>query len=104
MRTAQIISTAYKAAEMLGKTDGLTLSCSDGLVQVEKADTHWDAYSSDWAIYVATWRKVQRAYLYIPRTGEERAISATEAEALIMGVCDEDEIMGNFRRNREAAS
>ena len=101
MRTSQTISTAYKAAKMLGKADGLTLLQSDGLVQIEKADSHGAHYSSDWAIYVATWRKVQRAYLYIPRTGEERAISAADAESLVMGVCDEDEIMGNFRRDRE---
>ena len=104
MRTAQSITTAYKAAEMLGKADDLTLSQSESLVQVEKADSHGGYYSSDWAIYVATWRKVQRAYLYIPRTGEERAISAADAESLVMGVCDEDEIMGNFRRDREVTA
>jgi phage baseplate assembly protein gpV len=85
MRTAHTIKIAYTAADMLGKADGLTYREDDGLVEVVREDeTGRNTY--EWVVWVNTAARRQRAWLYIPRTGHQRAISQHDAQAIILGV------------------
>ena len=87
MRTAHTIKIAYTAADMLGKADDLHLYESDGIIEVEKDDPTGEN-SSAWAVYVRTNARRQVARVYIPRTGEEWAISQHDAQAIILGITD----------------
>lgn len=87
MRTAHTIKIAYTAADMLGKADRLTYRDDNGIVEVVCEDeTGRNTY--EWVVWVNTDARRQRAWVYIPNTGEERAISQHDAQAIILGITD----------------
>ena len=93
MKVADKVSVAYLAAQLNGLTDRRYDAADEEMgrgpeVSVPDPD---GKYSCLWSVYVTVGRQ-QRAWLYIPATGEERCISAHEAELVILGVRSHSEV------------
>lgn len=85
MKTAKNIEIAYRVAKMNGRdhADHLVITETDEEIEVRKID--WTGhYTSEWTIWVDKTKRRQVARVYIPRTGEEKAIASADAEAIIV--------------------
>jgi hypothetical protein len=85
MKTAKNIEIDYRVAKMNGRdhADHLVIVETEDMIEVSKND--WTGrYTSEWTIYVNKAARRQVARLYIPRTGEDRAISVADADEIIV--------------------
>lgn len=85
MKTADKIRIAYRVAKMVGREHAALLDITekDDEIEIRKNDATGH-YTSEWTIWVDTTARRQVARVYVPSTGYEAAISAADADAVII--------------------
>ena len=85
MRTADKIASTYRAAKYLGREGAELLELEDDgqTIAILKQDA--TGYNtSEWTIWVDRSARRQVAWVYVPRTGYEAAITADDAATVIL--------------------
>lgn len=85
MKTADKIAIAYRAAKMVGREHAALLEIEDDgeMLTIVKNDPTGD-YTSEWTIWVHRSASRQVARVYVPATGYEAAITAGDADSVIL--------------------
>lgn len=85
MKTADRIEIDYRAAKIVGREHAalLEIEHEHGMVTVRKNDATGH-YTSEYEIWVHVNARRQVARVYVPRTGFEASISASDAAAIIV--------------------
>lgn len=98
MKTAKKIETDYRAAKIVGRDHADLLSIEDDgqTVTIRKEDPTGKC-TSEWTIWVDRSARRQVARVYVPRTGYEAAISATDAASVIMLDSDPERVVERTR-------
>jgi len=86
MKTADKIQVAYDVAQMIGRDHAAYLEIEDDgdMLTVTKNDPTPGGYTCEYEIWVHRSARRQVARVYVPRTGYEASISASDADLVIM--------------------
>ena len=102
MKTAEKIEIAYRAAKMVGREHADLLSIEDDgqTVTIRKDDPTGEC-TSEWTIWVDRSALRQVARVYVPATGFEAAISASDVDSVVVVDSDPQVEVERTRSMRE---
>lgn len=104
MKTATKIEIAYRVAKMVERdhADLLEITENEEEIEVRKNDPT-GYHTSEWTIWVNKKARRQYARVYVPATGYESAISASDADMVIVLDADPETVVEQTKYLNDAA-